>query len=71
MSHDWPKGIYNHGDINQLLKWKPYFEREVRTNSLGSQPAADLLETLQPDHWFSAHLHVKFPAIVKHDNVGC
>jgi len=26
LSHDWPQGIENHGNLKQLLKYKPFFE---------------------------------------------
>nr|CAD7586813.1 unnamed protein product [Timema genevievae] len=26
LSHDWPRGVYHHGNIKQLLKHKPFFE---------------------------------------------
>jgi lariat debranching enzyme len=35
---------------------------------MGSPPSWNLLQTLQPKYWFSAHMHVKFPAIVPHNN---
>lgn len=25
-SHDWPQGIYHHGNISQLIKRKPFFK---------------------------------------------
>ncbi|KAF4522853.1 hypothetical protein B566_EDAN008172, partial [Ephemera danica] len=40
-----------------------HIQEEVSTNSLGSAPAQELLQTVRPTYWFSAHLHVKFPAI--------
>ena len=70
LSHDWPAGVYNHGNMKQLLKIKPYFKKEVEEDTLGNKPAAELLECLKPDFWFSAHLHVKFAAYVKHKDVS-
>jgi lariat debranching enzyme len=66
LSHDWPTGIWDYGDRDQLLKTKPFFRDDIKTNSLGSPPLMDLLKLIQPRFWFSAHLHVKFPAVVVH-----
>lgn len=66
MSHDWPRGVYNFGDVETLLKRKTFFVEEVNSNTLGSPAAEELLYKMKPDYWFSAHLHVKFPAVIKH-----
>ena len=66
LSHDWPLGVYHHGDTDGLLRRKSFLAREVRTNTLGSRPAGDLLRSVRPRFWFSAHLHVKFAAVVRH-----
>lgn len=66
LSHDWPNGIWDYGDVSQLLRLKPYFREDMQSGKLGSQPLRFLLEQLQPDFWFAAHLHVKFPAIYPH-----
>lgn len=65
MSHDWPRGIYEYGSINELLRRKRFLADEVSTGSLGSPAAEELLYALKPDYWFAAHLHVKFPALVE------
>lgn len=31
VSHDWPEGITQYGNVQQLLRHKPYFEQEVRS----------------------------------------
>lgn len=66
LSHDWPRGIYNFGNIQNLVQIKPYFKDEIAENSLGSIPCEELLFHLKPRYWFAAHLHCKFSALVPH-----
>jgi lariat debranching enzyme len=66
LSHDWPQSIEQHGDTQGLLRKKPFFRQDIDSGNLGSPPLMGLLQTLRPDWWFSAHLHVRFEAIVKH-----
>ncbi|KAK0554672.1 lariat debranching enzyme [Tilletia horrida] len=70
MSHDWPNTIEQHGATQDLIKKKPFFAEEIRTETLGSPPLLDLLQTLKPTLWCSAHLHVRFDAVYHHDSSG-
>ncbi|KAK4226966.1 lariat debranching enzyme, C-terminal domain-containing protein [Podospora fimiseda] len=63
ISHDWPRGIENHGRKDVLFQWKPDFEQESIDGSLGNPAAANVMDRLRPRYWFSAHLHCKFTAI--------
>lgn len=66
LSHDWPAGIAAFGDIDDLLRRKPFLKSEVADGSFGSPASATLLSSLRPRYWFSAHVHVKFAAVVPH-----
>lgn len=68
LSHDWPEGVYNYGDVHRLVAVKPYFSDDINRRDLGSKPLMEVLHSLQPRFWFSAHLHVKFSAVVPHEN---
>ncbi|XP_065193398.1 uncharacterized protein LOC135824589 [Sycon ciliatum] len=67
LSHDWPNGVAHHGNIDQLLSKKPFFREDIEKHALGSLPAMELLRKMRPLYWFSAHLHVRFSAVVHHD----
>lgn len=71
ISHDWPSQIYNHGDKKSLLERKKHFRKDVSNNSLGSPPLKLLLMNLMPKQWFSAHMHVRFEAVVRHNDKRC
>ncbi|EPX71305.1 RNA lariat debranching enzyme Dbr1 [Schizosaccharomyces octosporus yFS286] len=66
LSHDWPRGIEQHGDTIKLLKNKPFFRKEVERNDLGSPALEEILNSIKPRHWFAAHLHTRFAATVHH-----
>jgi len=67
LSHDWPCGIERHGDLNNLLRRKPFLRGDIQSNQLGSPPLMSLLRNLKPSWWFAAHMHTRFEARVRHD----
>eukprot|EP01112_Ceratiomyxa_fruticulosa_P020219 TRINITY_DN6832_c0_g1_i1.p1 TRINITY_DN6832_c0_g1~~TRINITY_DN6832_c0_g1_i1.p1 ORF type:complete len:513 (-),score=117.58 TRINITY_DN6832_c0_g1_i1:177-1553(-) len=64
LSHDWPRGIIEHGDQQRLFDVKKFLAGDK--DSLGSPILTNLLRKLKPNFWFSAHMHAKFPAIFPH-----
>jgi len=66
VSHDWPQSIYYSGNLQKLLRIKPFFKQEIDRHQLGSPPLKDILSSLKPKFWASAHLHVKFVAKKSH-----
>ncbi|KEG09268.1 hypothetical protein DQ04_05511030 [Trypanosoma grayi] len=69
VSHDWPVGITKYGDETQLLRYKPYFEDDIRHSALGNPHTMPLLRAAKPHFWLSAHLHCQFEATVPHHDV--
>lgn len=70
LSHDWPKGVYHYGNLDQLYQRKGFLREDIESGALGSYAAQEVLKALQPNFWFSAHLHCKFPAQVVHSQTG-
>lgn len=70
MSHDWPRGVTKFGNTERLLRYKKHFREEVAEDRLGSGPTREILDTVQPEFWFAAHLHCKFAALVPHGEKG-
>lgn len=66
ISHDWPRGVEWMGNWKALFAQKDLFEGDARAGKLGSSAAKYVMDHLRPPHWFSAHLHCKFAAVVKH-----
>ncbi|KAL9626044.1 MAG: hypothetical protein Q9164_007956, partial [Protoblastenia rupestris] len=64
ISHDWPRGIEWQGDYKALFRKKDLFEADARAGTLGSSAAKYVMDRLRPPHWFAAHLHCKFAAVV-------
>ncbi|CDH55972.1 lariat debranching enzyme [Lichtheimia corymbifera JMRC:FSU:9682] len=68
ISHDWPAGIERCGNLDQLLRIKPFFKNDIDRHRLGNPAHTRLLKKLKPSRWFSAHLHVRYTA--KIDNAA-
>ncbi|KAJ7856658.1 lariat debranching enzyme, C-terminal domain-containing protein [Mycena olivaceomarginata] len=66
LSHDWPQSITDYGDLPKLLRHKTFLRSDIMSGQLGSPPLFNLLRNLQPEWWFSAHLHTRFEACVVH-----
>lgn len=71
VTHDWPRNITQHGDEAALLRFKSFLADDIRaaragSGKFGSVPGAELLALHQPRYWFAAHMHCRFPALVRH-----
>ena len=61
LSHDWPNGIHNFGNTDELFRRKKHLSED--SDDLGAPPLFKVMKKLQPTYWFAAHIHVKFAAI--------
>ena len=70
VSHDWPNGVEWLGNWKWLFKRKDLFEKDAREGHLGNVAAREIMDWLRPPFWFSAHLHIKYAAIVDYAQEG-
>ncbi|KAL1959136.1 hypothetical protein VTO42DRAFT_2923 [Malbranchea cinnamomea] len=66
LSHDWPRTAVYSGDYEALLRKKGHFAQDIFERKLGSVAAQLVLDRLRPSVWFSAHLHCKYVASIRH-----
>ncbi|PWY91755.1 DBR1-domain-containing protein [Aspergillus sclerotioniger CBS 115572] len=66
LSHDWPKHVERCGDYETLFRQKRGFREDSISGKLGNMAAKHVLDRLRPAYWFSAHLHVRFAALIQH-----
>ncbi|KFG99580.1 Ser/Thr phosphatase family protein [Toxoplasma gondii VAND] len=66
VTHDWPEGIYDFGDKTELIRQKPFLEKDIQAHELGNPHSMELLKKLKPAFWFAAHLHTRFAAVYVH-----
>ncbi|ORC87768.1 uncharacterized protein TM35_000201770 [Trypanosoma theileri] len=69
LSHDWPVGITKYGDEARLLRYKPFFDDDIRHGALGNPHTMSLLRAGKPRYWLAAHLHCQFEATVPFKDV--
>uniref|UniRef100_A0AC34RC38 Thiamine diphosphokinase n=1 Tax=Panagrolaimus sp. JU765 TaxID=591449 RepID=A0AC34RC38_9BILA len=70
ITHDWPAGITDFGNTEQLLRHKSHFNEDIRNNRLGNPATMDVLNMIKPRYWFSAHLHCHYEAQVEHPPIS-
>ncbi|KAL6935198.1 uncharacterized protein HGUI_03075 [Hanseniaspora guilliermondii] len=71
MTHDWPQNVFHNEDPHiesQLLKIKPFFRDDINSGKLGSTIYDKIMDTLRPEIWFSAHLHINYETSIEYEN---
>ena len=68
ISHDWPQTVEWSGNYEWLFKKKDRFQWDAENSRLGSVAAKYVLDRLRPNHWFSAHLHIRYEATYDHND---
>jgi lariat debranching enzyme len=48
IGHDWPRGAHKYGNYQQLIKVKPFFEKDIRSGRFGNPATKLVLDILQP-----------------------
>lgn len=46
IGHDWPRGAHKYGNYQQLIKVKPFFEKDIRSGRFGNPASTLVLNSL-------------------------
>ncbi|CAL9768266.1 unnamed protein product [Musa acuminata subsp. burmannicoides] len=67
ISHDWPVVVYEYGNLKRLLINRLIIVvlLQIKKRTLGSLPAAELLNQQKPHYLFSGHIHCNFTAAIQ------
>ena len=69
VSHDWPTGITDFGDTENMLRLKDrtgQLRSEIQSGQLGNPYTMNLLKKLKPKFWLAGHMHIKYGALYEH-----
>ena len=60
VTHDWPCGITDYGNTEQLLRYKPFFGEDIKNNCLGNPETMNLLKVSYSLLWILTILKLTF-----------
>ena len=60
MTHDWPVKVAFKGNTQELIRRKPYLQRELRY--FGNPFSEQISHKLHPTYWFASHMHIRWDA---------
>lgn len=65
-SHDWPRDVVQHGDLDSLYRKRGDLRGQVENHTFGSPAHLELIHLLKPHFWASGHMHIKYEASYPH-----
>ena len=73
LTHDWPGGVEHFGALEDMLQKKDrtgQLRGEIERGEFGNPHTLALLQALKPTFHFSAHMHIKYAALIPHQDAS-